>query len=532
MYRVSLGLLTVAWLCLLVVGATLTVEYYDGYEYIMTGMAVAGEGSYFFPKNPVLSSIFSVVYRLLDLFSLDVRNLAHYHLPIIVVNLGLSLVMARWIRLFCPTLSMVTIAALVCFNRSFFHHAPFALPDALIACSIGLWLYTDASVPMRSWPGRLARTLLLAFCALQRPQTVIIPAACILVAIIRDRCRVAAAVQIVLGSAAVYIVLNTLFFYQGVNLNYEGGLSGLGTNPTLIQAITGLFAFLRYYFFDLVLSFPEKNSVWDYVRSIFEALNPVGMGLFVLGALQLRMTYRSKQWPKLLEGVLVGSICFFVFLLYVRTIGAIRYITPLLPALTLLQCFGLAWLARKKAAWATLAMVGVFAFSVIPEARYFSQPFYRADLEGRTTRNIIEWSHSEPIYFTGSALSPFFSQENVVHDFHPDFYFYRGMPAFNFYSGSSLRYLRQDPTFRVYGFPIPDNLDTLIEQDTTLIVPPVKVHEERLVSWESVEVPPGTRVTPLYTVRWSPDPTPEKSCSPIGEDWCVEVHTPSPVTVF
>ncbi len=76
------------------------------------------------------------------------------------------------------------------------------------------------------------------------------------------------------------------------------------------------------------------------------------------------------------------------------------------------------------------------------------------------------------------------------------------------------------------------DLNRPIEQDTTLIVPPVKVHEERLVSWESVEVPPGTRVTPLYTVRWSPDPTPEKSCSPIGEDWCVEVHTPSPVTVF
>jgi uncharacterized membrane protein len=360
----------------------------------------------------------------------------------------------------------------------------------------------------------------------------VIPAACIMAAIIRDRRRVVAAVQIVVGSVAVYIVLNTLFYYQGVNLSYEGGLSGLGTKPDLMQAITGPFAFLRYYFFELVLSFPEKSSVWNYLRSIFEALNPVGMGLFALGVLQLRKTYRSKQWPDLLGGVLVGSACFLVFLLYVRTIGAIRYITPLLPALTLIQCLGLAWLARKKAMLATLALVGVFCFSIIPEARYFYQPFYRANLERRTTRNVTEWSHSESIYFTGSALSPFYSRENVRHEFHPDFYLYRGLPAVIFYSGSSLRYLGQDPTFRVYGFPIPDNLDTLIEQDKTLIIPPMRIYQETLVSWESVEVPPETRITPLYTVRWSSDPTPEKSCSPMVQNLCVEIHTPSPITVF
>lgn len=532
MHRVSLVLLGVTWLCLLVVAATLTVEYYDGYEYIMTGMAVAGEGTYFFPKNPVLSSMLSAVYGVLDSLNLDARSLANYHLPLVILNLGLALIVARWIRLFCPLLSTATIAAMLCFNRSFFHHVPFALPDVLIACSIGIWLYADTTLPMRSPAGKVSRILILGLCALQRPQTVIIPAASILTAIIRDRRKVASATLIVLGSVAVYIAFNTLFFYRGVNLSYEGGLSGLGTKPNLMQAVTGPFAFLRYYFFDLVLSFPERSSVWDYFRAIFDALNPVGMGLLVLGAFQLRKTYRSKQWPELLGGVLVGSICFLVFLLYVRAIGPVRYITPLLPALTLIQCLGLAWLARKKAVLGTLALVGVFCFSVIPEARHFYHPFYRADLEHRTTRNIIEWSHSEPTYFTGSALSPFFSQENVVHEFHPDFYLYRGMPAFIFYSGSRLGYLRQDPTFRDYGFPIPDNLENLMEQDKTLIVPPVRIHAGALVPWESPEVPLGTQVTPLYTVRWSPERTPEKSCSPMVQDMCVEVHTPSPTTVF
>ena len=532
MHRVSLGLLAMTWFCLLAAGATLTVEYYDGYEYIMTGMAVVGEGSYFFPKNPVLSSFLSTVYAVLELGHLDTRSLANYHLPILILNLGLSLVLAKWIKLFCPTLSIVTIAALLCFNRSFFHYAPFALPDALIACSIGLWLYTDASVPMQSWPGKLARMVILACCVLQRPQTVMIPAACILAAIIGDRRRVAAAAQIVFGSVAVYVVLNTLFFYRGVNLSYEGGLSGLGTKPNLIEAIIGPFAFLRYYFFDLVLSYPEQHSVWDYLRSIFEVLNPVGMGLFALGALQLRKTYRSKQRPELLGGLLVGSICFMVFLLYVRTIGASRYLTPLLPALTLVQCLGLVWLVEKKKVLGSLVLVGIFCFSVIPEVRHFYHPFYRTDLERRTIREIEEWSQTEPIYFTGSAQSPFFSKENILHDFDPDFYLYRSMPAFVFYGGSSLRYLGQDPTFEDYGFPIPDRLENLIEPNQTLIVPPVRIYQEAIVPWEIGTVPLGTRVTPLYAVRWSSDPTPGKSCSPLVPDLCVEVHTPSPAAMF
>lgn len=532
MHRVALVLLAVTWLCLLIVGAILTVEYYDGYEYIMTGMAVAGEGTYFFPKNPVLSSILSAVYGMLEFLNLDARSLANYHLPLVILNLGLSLIVAKWVRLLCPTLSIVTIAALICFNRSFFHHVPFALPDVLIACSIGIWLYADTALPMRSSAGKVSRILILGLCALQRPQTVIIPAASIVTAIIRDRRKLASAMQVVLGSLAVYIVFNTAFFYRGVNLSFEGGLSGLGTKPNLMQAVTGPFAFLHYYFFDLVLSFPEKSSLWDYVRAIYDALNPFGMGLFALGAFQLRNTYRSKQGPELLGGVLVGSICFLVFLLYVRTIGPDRYITPLLPALILIQCLGLAWLARKKEVLGTLALVGVFCFSVIPEARHFYHPFYRAGLEHRTTQNILDWSHSEPTYFTGSALSPFFSQQNVVHEFHPDFYFYRGMPAFIFYSGNRLGYLRQDPTFRDYGFPIPDNLGNLMEQDQTLIVPPVRIHDGALVPWESPEVPPGTQVTPLYTVRWSPERTPEKACSPMVQDMCVEVHTPSPPTVY
>jgi hypothetical protein len=119
-----------------------------------------------------------------------------------------------------------------------------------------------------------------------------------------------------------------------------------------------------------------------------------------------------------------------------------------------------------------------------------------------------------------------------MHDFHPDFYLYRGLPAVIFYGGSSLRYLGQDPTFRVYGFPIPDNLDTLIEQNKTLIIPPMRIYQETLVSWESVEVPPETRSAPLYTVRCSSDPTPEKSCSPMVQNLCVEINTPSPTTVF
>ena len=536
MHRVSLVLLGVTWLCLLVVGATLTVEYYDGFEYLMTGMAVAGEGTYFFPKNPVLSSILSAVFRVLEILHLDARSLANYHLPLIVLNLGLSLIVARWIRLFCPLLSTVTIAAMLCFNRSFIHHVPFALPDVLIACSIGIWWYADTTLPMRTPAGKVSRILILGLCALQHPQTVIIPAASLLTAIFKDRSKVASATQIVLGSLTVYIALNTVFFYQGVNLSYEGGLSSLGTQPDLMQAITGPFSFL-YYYFGRPLSYPTlrvapEGALWAYVGAIIDVLTPIGTGLLVLGVLQLRKFRQSALWNGALEGVLIGSVGFFIFLLFVRAIGPVRYITPVLPALALLQCLGLAWLARKRAILGTLALVGVFCFSVVPEVRHFYHPYYRADLEHRTTRSIIEWNPSEPTFFTGSALSPFYSEENVVHDFQPDFYSYRGMPAFIFYSGRRLSYLGQDPTFQNYGFPIPDNLENMMEQDKTLIIPPVRVHEGTLVPWESPSVPPGTQVTPLYTLRWSPDRAPDKPCSPMVPGICVEVHTPSPNTVF
>lgn len=502
----------------------------------MTGMAVVGEGSYFFPKNPVLSSFLSTVYAVLDLVNLDTRSLANYHLPILILNLGLSLILARWVKLFCPTLSTVTIAALLCFNRSFFHYAPFALPDALIVGSLGLWLYIDMTVSIRSPAGKVARILILGLCALQRPQTVIIPVVSLVTAFVKDRSKVVSATQIVLGALVFYVALNTVFFYRGVNLSYEGGLSSLGTKPDLMQAISGQFSFL-YYYWGRPLSFPElrvaaESSVWVYLVSIVHALTPIGTGLLALGVFQLSKLRQTAQWPGQLGGVLIGSGCFFVFLIYVRTIGPDRYITPLLPALTLIQCLGLVWLVGKKKFLGSLVLVGVFCFSVIPEARHLYHPFYRADLERRTTREIEEWSQTEPIYFSGSALSPFFSRENVVHDFDPDFYLYRGMPAFVFYGGSSLRYLGQDPTFEVYGFPIPDRLENLIEPNQTLIVPPVRIHQETIVPWEIGEVPLGTRVTPLYTVRWSSDPTPERPCSPLVQDLCVEVHTPSPAAVF
>ncbi|MEE8348389.1 MAG: hypothetical protein V3R94_02390 [Acidobacteriota bacterium] len=532
MHRVSLGLLAVVWICLLAVGATLTVEHYDGYEYILTGMAVAGEGTYFFPKNPVLSTILSALYGIFERLELDTRSLANYHLPLVILNLGLALIVAKWIRLFCPILSTVTIAAMLCVNRSFIHYVPFALPDVLIACSIGIWLYADATLPIRSPAGKISRIMILGLCALQRPQTVIIPAASLLTAVIKDRRRLASATLIVLGSVVVYISLNTVFFYRGVILGYQGGLSSLGTQPNLVQAITGQFEFL-YYFFGRPLSYPilrvaPVSSLWAYSGAMMDALNPIGTGLLVVGVFQLRKFRQSPQWDGLMGGALIGSLCFFMFLLYVRATGPARYITPLIPALTLIECLGLAWLTRRRAALGTLALVGVFCLAVIPEARYFYHPYYRADLERRTTRNIKEWSRSEPIYFTGSAQSPFYSQENVVHDFQPDFYVYRGLPAVNFYSGRSLRYLGQEPTFRAHGFPIPDDLDTLIEPNRTLIIPPMRIYQEALVPWESLEVPPGTQVTPLYAVRWSLDSPPGTPCSPKVQEVCVEVYTPSP----
>ncbi|MDA2934017.1 hypothetical protein MYX82_06705 [Acidobacteria bacterium AH-259-D05] len=532
MQKVSLGLLVVAWLCLLFLGAILTVEHYDGYEYIMTGMTFAGESSYFFPKNPVLSSFFAFVYTILDLAHLDTRSLANYHLPILILNLSLSLIIAKWIKSFCPTLSIATIAAVICFNRSFFHYVPFALPDALVACSIGLWLYLDTILSMQSSIGKFTRIAILGLCALQRLQTVIIPASSIVTGIIRDRQRVASSIQIALGSVAFYLVFNTIFFYRGFNLGYEGGPLNLGTKPDLIQAITGQFAFLNYYFFDLVLTFQDKSSVWDYFASIFYTLTPVGTALLALGSFQLRKFYHSTQWSGLVGGVLIGSVCFFTFLLYVRTIGADRYITPLLPAFALIQCLGLAWLFKKRAMLGTLAVLGMFCFSVIPEFQHFYQPFYRADLERRAAQNIIRWSHSEPIYFTGSGLSPFLSKENIVHEFDPDFYHYGGMPAFVFFTRKELHFIPQNLTFNTYGFPIPDDLGNLVESDKTLIIPPMKLHDGIIIPWQTLEMPPNTDVTPLYCLRWSPGRTPDKPCSPVVQDICVEVYTPSETMVF
>src|SRR5204863_9948563 len=128
------------------VASTITVEYYDGYEYIVTGWTAAGATEFFFPKNVALSSWFALLllgHRAAGAWP----TLASTHLAMLVLHAGCVAIVARWIKALCPALPIAAIAVVVMSNRLVLHYAPFALADLAAAGAIGLWYWVDLRVP-------------------------------------------------------------------------------------------------------------------------------------------------------------------------------------------------------------------------------------------------------------------------------------------------------------------------------------------------------------------------------------------------
>ena len=88
---------------------------------------------------------------------------------------------------------------------------------------------------------------------------------------------------------------------------------------------------------------------------LLRVLTPAGILLLSIGIGELVRKKRDRSsaagslLSSRLAGPLLGTVCFFVFLLCTRTRGPTRYLSPLLPAAFLLECVGLGWVARPRA---------------------------------------------------------------------------------------------------------------------------------------------------------------------------------------
>ena len=486
-----------AWAYLLWVASTLTVDYYDGFEYLMTGVGLNGHTLFSHLKSPLLTVLFALV-------QLPIRgmppSLAPFHLAMALVNLSGIVIIAKWIRRYCPSLSLIEIAAVVTFNRLVVHYLPFAITDLPAAGLIGLWLWVEAELPLSSRKGMLGRAAVLGLCVLGRAPIAVIPVVSVTVEAWRSR-RLGAFLAI--GSASLVAILAA------------GGILNALAGKSFIAGSVGLISPAWNFFSKHPLGIPPAPSYLFIF--FFLLLTPAGVLLAALGA--AKAVRRASGLPSLstLIGPALGALCWFAYLMFGWASWDARYLSPLLAFWALIQCRGVAWLSRKKAWAGTLAIVVLF-LSVVPEFLHSAQSFYRADSERRAAAEIAQWSRSKEVVFVGALSAAMAPEKHVFHPGDCCFYVYHwSLAAYSFFTRQQAYY--GNATFSRYGYPIPDQMPEIVQPGVTVIVASDSVYVTETM-------PP--RLPPIYALRWYPKEAGNSDCSPAVPDLCVQILTVNP----
>ena len=496
---VPAALLVLAWAYLLWVAGTLTVDYFDGFEYILTGSALSGASLGFNPKSPLLSSLLGLVQLLVKGLP---PSLTPFHLAVALVNLSGISIIAAWIRRYCPSLGFFEIAAVLTFNRLVVHYVPFAMTDLPAAGLVGFWLWAEARSPLSSRDGKLRRIAALSLCVLGRAPIALIPGVSLLVDAWRSR-QPRAALEVGLASAAAILAAMGVF-------NMLAGNGFWASFAHFLALAQGQF---------LHNSARVAASPLRFFPFFFLLLTPAGFLLLVLGSVKgLR---RESGLPPLtnLLGPALGVLCFIAFMMFVWSNKEARYLGPLLPFWALIQCRGTAWLAGKKA-WAGTLAIAVLFVSVVPEFLHFAQPFYRAGGERKAALEIARWSRSPQAVFVGWASAAMVPEKHVFSLNDDYFYVYHwSSGAYSFFTRQPAWFAWPIATFSQYGYPIPDHLQDIAGPGATMIAP-----SEQTYVTENIP----DRLPPIYALRWFPKEAGAAGCSPVVPELCVQILTVNP----
>jgi hypothetical protein len=477
--RFSLILVLLSVACLAWVAATVTVEFYDGYEYILTSWALFGEHLYIFPRNVFLSAWLGPVAVAAGWFDL-VSSLVPYHMAMLGLNLSGAVVIAAWIRRWTPELGWASALCCVIFNRLFFHYAIFAHSDLPSGLAVACWFWVEARFSSERAAGRLLRIAALSLVLLGRPQTAIIPVISLAVEVVMNRCSRRAAVEIAAGAAAVYCCVEAVFF-------------SILNDVSLARGLLDNFEFLGFYLSAALADYPSATGPrslpwWTMLGNLYRVITLPGVFLLAFGFVALR---RRPRFGGALAGPMISSAAFLVFL-FVGTAKEARYLAPLWPVVACLQCLALARLAAFRSSLAALVLAALFLNCSV-ELSHFAQPFYRANLPARLAEAVSGFSRTGTAVF----LKPMAALYPPQYEFHwsdSAYYVYHwGIPAYAFHARKPARYPAWKVTFEKAGYPIPDDPRNLAARGEALVVPADRIYTADRLPREML---------PVHVFRW------------------------------
>jgi len=462
--RLPLVLLAAALAALAWAAWTVTVEYYDGFEYLLTARTLLGSRLYFFPKNPALSGFLALVeapWRAAG-GSLGLRG---FHVAMLALNAAGALAAAAWLRRVGVRLSLAAAGVVVVCTRLYFHYALFAMADLPAAFAVAAYLWAQTAEPLATRRGRLTRAASLALCALGRPQAALIPAAALLAEAVREKRPLQAAWTAAAAAAVAAAALGVFYWIAGA-----GFFAGIALHAQLVRnQYRGNFGGA------------DAEPAWTYAVYLARLLTPVGAAL-ALGGLWEFSRRERRSLRRALAGPALGAGV-YLLLMCAMPRKETRYLSPLLPFCALAQCLALERLSKWRAWAAPLALAALFV-SAAPELARFAEPFYRADRERSLSEEIASWSGARHFYFFGDSapLHP----ERFVFDRADDyFYVYHWQaPAFMFFTG--LPASRVPALFSRAGWPIPNGIADMPADAAAVSPSPGPMPTSRLP--ESVDV--------------------------------------------
>jgi hypothetical protein len=497
----SIALFAVTWLALAVATLTITTEYYDGFEYILSGMHLWSRSPYWFPKVPLVSSFFALVYTPYA-WSDGQPPLLLFHLASFALSTTYLWVTAKWIGKKLPWLSLPLplVLGVAAWNELFIHYSPFSLTDIPATLCVALWFLVSERDDLDTTKGKLLRALALAAVALGRAQLVLLPAVDIAWRCWRTR-ELKAYALVIAASLIPYFAAFGIFFSLGSDIGFFDGIA-MGVNFILSQASANAAV--------------NSGLGWLYFGYLFRALTPLGS---ILAALGLYLFARGDRATReALAGPLLGGLLYFLFTLRVGH-EETRYLMPLLPLFAVLQCVALAWLLGRKRAAGLAALLALFA-SIVPELSSFADPYYRLDPHRTAATRIAAWSRSDGAVFLRSRemlyIQPLYPRSHLPYWRDREFYAQDFAPgAFHFFTGKPFGGHTGPLSYSKSGYPIPDQIKEMAPPGITLLPPPE--------SYPHVTEPDDLQ--PIYALRWWPKETAPAgaACSPKVADACVEV---------
>lgn len=491
------------------VSATLTLDYYDSFEYFVSGLAWIGQPWQIYPKN--------IQHIYLDGFleSLSLAfgrwpSLAYFHLTFYFIHLCAIIVLCFAVRKIFPRLGFASILLLGLSNRLWIHYAPFSLPDLTCVLWISSWFYLELSLENVGRAGIWGKGILMALLALNRPHAVLILVVALFWITFRERrnwrrcvCECALAIAIYLAVFShFFAALNNLSlmdgFHRGVQFfsGYAADVNNQGVQPPYV--------YLQYFYYSLgafgILAFC------------------IGLAALIVPPASFAKIARHPKecLPAIVQGLLLGALAYALLLLCISQKEA-RYLIPILPAWLLVMSYGLCAL-KEVSPKACLLLILCLSWVIFPELNRFLDPIYRDIAPKLAAERIEKWSLSKNVAFIGT-MAAFYPRESYFHWNERYFYFYHWwVKNYIFYTGKLALPMRR-VAFEKYGFPIPDGIETLAPPGVTLVAP-----AEKFLTTENAL--PG--IGAIYAVRWFPLADAKMkniACSERVKNVCVEVFS-------